>query len=160
MNRHFFLAIVCGLAVVAGVPASADDTDARAKLTGKWQQQGDSPDGVTAWTLQEKDTEIHVIAMHGSEKLADFECNTLGRECKSEDSGHAAKISFWFSGPSLVEMETRGSDVLKRRFSVSDQTGTMDVEVTPIVPAGRPETIHFTRVQESAAQQTQSQPKP
>ncbi len=46
----------------------------------------------------------------------------------------------WFLGPKLVQLETR-------RFSVTDQGDVMQVELIPISPGGKPETVKFRRVQ-------------
>jgi hypothetical protein len=57
----------------------------------------------------------------------------------------------WFNGPKLVEIEARGTEVVKRRFSVTGDGDRMDVETIPIVPAGKSETRHFKRVPPAVA---------
>jgi hypothetical protein len=53
----------------------------------------------------------------------------------------------WFNGDKLVELETKGREVVKRSFAVPQQGDTLEVEVIPIVPEGRTETLHFARAQ-------------
>jgi hypothetical protein len=48
----------------------------------------------------------------------------------------------WFNGPKLVELETRGAQVVKRRFSITGDGDTMDLETIPIVPTGKSEITH------------------
>ena len=100
----------------------ADDATDRVRLGGAWQVEtpaaGQAP---SVWTLQEKGGSIHVTRAEGARTLADFECNTEGRECAIKDSGKQVKVSLWFSGSKLVQLETRGSEVVKRRFSVSNE---------------------------------------
>jgi hypothetical protein len=45
----------------------------------------------------------------------------------------------------LVEMETAGSQVVKRRFTVTGDGDTMELETIPLVPSGSSETTHFKR---------------
>jgi hypothetical protein len=66
--------------------------------------------------------------------------------------GHDVTISLYFNGPKLVEMETRGSEVLKRQFGLVAQGDGMQVELIPIVSDGKPDTQQFKRTQLSAAQ--------
>ena len=68
-------------------------------------------------------------------------------------AGRKSRISMWFNGPKLVEMETKGSQVVKRRFSITGDGDTLDLETIPIAPAGKVETSHFKRVSPVAAKQ-------
>jgi hypothetical protein len=52
----------------------------------------------------------------------------------------------WFNGPKLVELETSGTQVVKRRFSITGNGDTMDLEAIPIAPVGKVETSHFKGV--------------
>ena len=102
--------------------ALADDPANRASLSGTWQVQNEVGKGsASVWVLEKKSDVIHVTNLKGDQKLAISECNTVGRECEIEDSGRQAKVSMWFIGPKLVELETRGEEVVKRRFSIAGQ---------------------------------------
>jgi hypothetical protein len=59
----------------------------------------------------------------------------------------------WHLGPKLVQLETKGNEVIKRRFLVSDQGDTMQVECISIAPDEKTETLTFRRVQTSAQKQ-------
>ncbi len=130
------------LFLFAGVSLATDD-GMREKLTGLWQQT----DGAehTTLTLKDAGDSIH---MNSNELQAaeDFDCNTVGKECAVKVAGHKAKVSMWFNGATLVELETTGSEVVKRRFKVTGDGDTMEIETVAISPAGKNETAHFKRV--------------
>lgn len=128
--------------------AAADNTNERANLIGKWESG--TADG-TGWTIEDKSDTLHLTYLEKGRSEAEFDCNTMGRECEAKESGKDAKVSMWYSGPKLVQMETRGSNVVKRRFSVPEAGDVLEVEVIPIVPGGKPETVRFKRAQVSSA---------
>ena len=94
----------------------ADDTEARGKLAGKWQPADGQKSDYGTWVLEAKETGVRVIQEANGQKVAEYECNTMGRECEMQEDGRSAKVSMWFNGPRLVQMRTRGSEVVKRRF--------------------------------------------
>lgn len=144
MNQRMLISAVI---LSAGVTAFADDTASRSKLIGNWSAQ--TPHA--AWAFDQGTGGLKVVHSEGNDRVSEFECNTSGRECKIKDAGKAATVSMWFSGPKLVQMETRGSDVVKRRFSVIGEGDTLELEIIPVVPAGKPETLQFKRVQATAS---------
>jgi hypothetical protein len=124
--------------VAAGFTAFADDLADRDKLAGNWQ----SPDGAR-WVVDAKADSVHIAEFDHDRKVSDFECNTLGRECAVKDAGKSAKVTMYFNGPKLVVLETRGSEVVKRRFqSTGDQ---LEIETMPLVPQGKSETAKLSR---------------
>jgi hypothetical protein len=133
--------------------AFADDDSSRSKLIGRWQQTGKGEFGST-WALEERPADsIHVTNSSGAQTVAEFECNTEGKECALNGAGRKSRISMWFNGPKLVELETRGSQVVKRRFSIAGDGDTMDLEIIPIAPPGKTETLHFKRASRVTAKQ-------
>jgi hypothetical protein len=52
----------------------------------------------------------------------------------------------YFDGPALVQLMTKGSDVTRRRFAVTGQGDTMEIEVMPIVGADKADTLHLKRI--------------
>lgn len=80
----------------------------------------------------------------------EFDCDTLGRECHVDDAGKQVTVSLWFNGPVLVELETRGSQVTRRRFKPVGDGNGLELETTLISSGGKPETIRFERVQSAA----------
>ena len=121
------------------VAFAADDSD-RAKLTGSWQDNG------TVWVIEDKGATLHLTRSEGSQKVAEFECNVAGRECEGKDSGHKATVSMWFNGAALVQMETKGSEVVKRHFEITPQGDIMELQTVLITPAGPTEKVQFKRV--------------
>lgn len=145
---HIRLMIV--MLALTSVACFADDGADRNKLAGTWNADGG---GGTAWTVHgTKAGGVHLTYTRGAEKLADFECNTEGKECSVRMEGKPVKVSLYFNGPRLVMLETRGDTVVKWRFGVvSDAAGEMEVETMPITPAGKTETVRFKHVDEQAS---------
>jgi hypothetical protein len=145
MNLH-----IAGLAVViAGAAAFAGDAD-RAKLMGGWESQNGTGSNKETWLFEAKGDAVHVTYLQGDKKLAEFECDTDGKDCATKVGGHSAKVSLWFNGPKLVELETRGSEVVKRRFAVAGAGEEMDLEIIPIASDSKAETLHFKRARIAA----------
>jgi len=137
--------------LILGACAFADEYADRVKLIGVWQSQATGgKNGV--WSIKDNGENLHLVYTEGNEKVADFECNTVGKDCKTKVAGHDSTISLYFNGSKLVEMETRGSDILKRRFGVAAQGDQMEVDLIPISGAAKPETQQYKRVQVTAAQ--------
>jgi hypothetical protein len=125
---------------LGSVAFAADD---RAKLNGTWQ----SSNGSETWVLQDKGETWHIAYSQGNQKPAEFDCAADGRDCNVKEAGHSAKVSLYFNGPRLVELETKGTEVIKRRFAIAEQGDLMDVEVIPVVSTTeKPATLHFKRV--------------
>jgi len=57
------------------------------------------------------------------------------------------EVSFWYNGEMLVMMETShgNSRVMKKRWAVSPDGKTLNLEVVHIVPAGNSEKIIYNR---------------
>jgi hypothetical protein len=140
--------VIAGVVMFAAV-ALPQDNEQRAKLSGAWELQ-DAANGQDSrgWSFEPTGDSIHVVHTLGGRTVADFECNTVGKECEIKESGHKAKVALWYSGPKLIELETKGSDVLKRRFAV--QGDAMEMEKIPVVPTGSAETLKFKRGQMAA----------
>ena len=135
-----------GVVLLAGA-AVADDDASRAKLMGSWQMTDAGKDSQT-WSFQEKDNGnvIHVTNVAGPKTMMDFDCDSFGHDCMVKDSGHAAKVSLYYNGPKLVQMETRGSYVCERSFVVTGDGDTMEMVQQIFAPAPKNETLHFKRV--------------
>lgn len=125
----------------------ADGAD-HGNLTGAWESHEDDSSHAN-WMLSVNGDMLHVTRVENSRKLADFQCNTVGRECEIKESGKPMKVSIWFNGPKLVMMETRGNDVVKRRFQAVKDGNEIEVEIIPIVPQGKTELLHLYRASAS-----------
>ena len=137
-----------------GASALADDQSDRQKLIGSWELQGVADNSsASSWTFSPTKNLIRVTQLEGGNKVAEFSCGTEGTACEIKTAGKKATVSMWFNGPLLVEMETKGSDVVKRRFKILSQGDAMELEVIPIVPGGKTETFQFKRAQLAARQE-------
>ena len=141
------------LVLLSGAGALADDQNDRKELIGSWVLQSSAENNqASAWTFSAARNTLQIIQLDGSSKVADFSCRTDGVSCEINTGGKKAQVSMWFNGPRLVEMETIGSDVVKRRFRVLSQGDAMEMELIPIVPRGKTETFEFKRAQSTAQQ--------
>lgn len=134
-----YLAIACFSLLMSA--SAQDSTDA--SYSGTWLLQNDS---TTKWVFEQHGDQIRIQEITASGTVTDYTCNTLGKECDIKDEGrkgHKAKVSLWFNGADLVELETRGSVVVKRRFEFKDGK-EMDLETIPIVPPGKSEKLTFS----------------
>jgi hypothetical protein len=131
------------------VPMWADDVSDRAKLIGSWQRQDDAAKATTVWLLEVKGAALHITESLGDHKVSEFECPPKGADCDGTVEGKKASVSMYYDGSSLVQLVTKGSDVIRRRFTVTEQRDTMEIEAVPIVGADKPETLHLKRMKPS-----------
>ncbi|HLW77349.1 MAG TPA: hypothetical protein VKS01_10195 [Bryobacteraceae bacterium] len=132
-------------ALLASVAWAADGD--RAKIPGKWQSQSDSN---RVLTVEDNGDVIHITRSEGDQKVTEFEC-AIGQECQVKDAGKKVKVSMYYNGPKLIELETRGDEVVKRRFTAGD-ADTMQLEVIPISGDSiKAETVTFKRVSAQAS---------
>lgn len=118
-----------------GAPAIAQD---RPNFSGTWQFDASKSElhnlkiANATWLIEEGDNSIHISESEGGKsKKLELKCTTDGKECEASDK---AKASFWYNGPMLVEMETRGDHVIRYRIKISEDGKSMSVEMTHIVP--------------------------
>src|SRR4051812_2824135 len=128
------LRFVAAALILCGACA-ADDRADREKLWGTWTSTQGTEKGAPASIILKGDgTTVHVTTTQGTETLSDFECNTMGKQCKVKSAGRDATVTMYFNGPRLVELETNGKEVVKRRYHVSDDGTQLELEVMPIAP--------------------------
>jgi len=137
-------------ALLLGVPVLADDGSARAQLIGTWQQQDAAGKGISVWVVETKPNSLHITNSQGDQKLSEIDCKPTGAECEGTASGKKTKVTMYFNGPTLVQLETVGSDVTKRQFTVKEQPDVMEIEVMPIIGNAKSETLHLKRMPLSA----------
>jgi hypothetical protein len=139
--------------VSLGMAALADDQSDRQKLIGSWHQEAAAQNSsASSWTFSSAPNSIRITQLDGTNKVAEFACGTEGASCEIKTAGKKATVSLWFNGPRLVELETKGSEVIKRRFMILPNSDVMEMEVIPILPGGTPERLQFNRVELSARQ--------
>ncbi len=149
-------AFLYGFAAVATMAAlyplprlKADDKteEDRAHLIGSWVQNG----GSQGWVIDGSSDKLHVTETENSSPVAEFQCNTDGHDCDVKIGGHKASVSMYYNGSALVQFETRGGQIVKRRFSVLPSGNAMKVEVTPMTGAKtQTEELEFNRSQSPA----------
>ena len=144
MWKHGIGTLALGLGLV--LLATADELVERTKLVGFWKLQGSPGSGLErAWMITSIGAELQMTQIEGDKVVSKFKCATKGGPCEATSDGHKAAISMWYNGAKLVEMETRGSEILKRRFGVLAQGDVMEVETIPIIPSGKSEIYRFQR---------------
>ena len=121
--------------------------DPRDQLLGSWQAQ-DAKDQET-WSFEDVHGDMKIKRSMNGATVFEATCNTMGRECQAKDGGKTAKFSLWFNGGTLVLMETRGSDVWKRRFEATPD-GTLTLETIAINPPSKAESVHYRRLDVAA----------
>jgi hypothetical protein len=92
-------------------------------------------------TITQKDSSI-ALAETGGQSV---ECSISGKECASKE----VKVSFWFNGPKLVEMEYKGhaGHARKRRLTLADDGKSLRMEVIPITPEGAASLLAYDKAQ-------------
>lgn len=131
-----------GAACVFSVGGAFAQSAPEPSYTGTWRLQSDNS---VKWILDQHDDTIRLQEVDGTGTIADETCNTLGKECEIKESGRHTKVTFWFNGPKLVELETRGDTVLKRRFDITNNGSALEVEQISIVPPGKTGKLVFAR---------------
>ena len=133
MQRIQCLAACFGLAVFATFAYGQD----RPNFTGNWQLDSSKSElhnvklSDATWAIQESDNNIQLTLNEGGKAVV-LKCTTDGKDCSA--SGEKAKASFWYNGPMLVEMETKGDHVTRYRLKLSDDGKTLRVETNSLVP--------------------------
>ncbi len=110
----------------ASLPLIADTQSDRASLVGTWNEHG----GTHGWVIESSAKGLHMTQLDASAPIADFTCATDGHDCDIKISGKKGKVSLYYNGSALIQMETKGDLITKRKFTI-DGDG-LKVEVTPM----------------------------
>jgi hypothetical protein len=134
--RNAATLLACSALAVMTLPLAAQED--RPNLSGTWQYDSSQSQlhsvniaGAT-WVINEDDSSIQITENETGDKKVQLKCTTDGKECKL--SGEKATASFWFNGPMLVEMESKGDHVTRYRMKLSADGKTLTVDSTSIVP--------------------------
>ncbi len=134
--RNAATLLACSALAVFSLPLLAQD---RPNLSGTWQFDSSKSElhtvkvGGATWVINEDDSSIQISESEdGAAKKTELKCTTDGKQCKV--SGDKATASFWYNGPMLVEMESKGDHVMRYRMKLSDDGKTLTVDTTSIVP--------------------------
>jgi hypothetical protein len=134
--RNAATLLACSALAVLTLPLAGQD---RPNLSGTWQFDSSKSElhtmtvaGAT-WVINEDETSIQITESEGGAgRKTELKCTTDGKECKI--SGAKATASFWYNGPMLVEMESKGEHVTRYRMKLSADGKTLTVDTTSIVP--------------------------
>jgi hypothetical protein len=127
------------LAGVFAGPAFGQTSNVQPDVSGTWI----GPTGKII--LTQKDGSLRVQSFNGDKSAADYTCNLDGRECAVKEAGRPEKVMVYFNGPKLVEIKEHGNDSEKRRFTLSADGKTLQVEMIPLSSEQKPETLTFQR---------------
>ena len=123
--------------VLAAFAIGACGQDTKPNLSGKWQlNAAKSQTKLTAmsWTIEQKGSAIHLVsvtkAADGNEKTTEFRCTTDGKECLVD----GIKISLYYAGATLVEMQVSADVVSKTTMKLASDGKSVSVDVSYIVP--------------------------
>jgi hypothetical protein len=146
IKTYIGLMLLVGAAVLfrvaaSGTTASADDFSDREKLMGSWLPE--AGDATAHWTFIHQGDSVKITQMENGNKIAEFSCSTDGKNCDVKGAAKKTTVSLWYNGAKLVVLETKGTDVLERKFTPSDDS--LEVELIPMVPSGKTETVKFKR---------------
>lgn len=139
--------------LLLAIPLKADT---KPSLTGDWQldaAKSQASEGKTVTlTIDNSSAKVKMVQVvrdkDGKEMTYEFTCEAGGGECQFDDAGHKAKVTLWYSGPSLVVLTTDGpkedaSD--EWTFKVSPDQKTLTLELEHIDPQGKVETLVFNK---------------
>ena len=115
-------------------------------MSGTWVENGNSASKIV---FAEKGDKIQVRETDGDKVLADYSCSLSGTQCKIKEDGRDVNVMIYYNGSKLVEITERGNDVQKRRFSLSQDGKTMQMEIIPLSSAGRTITRTYQKEQDS-----------
>jgi hypothetical protein len=147
VTRIAVAALVFG---VVSVPLALSQSASEPDLSGNWVDSSNASDKIT---IQEKGNKIQVHETDGDKVTADYTCSLSGQQCESKEDGHSAKVMIYYNGSKLVEITERGSDVSKRRFSLSKDGNTMSVEIIPVSSEGNTTTRTYQKQDAQVANQ-------
>jgi hypothetical protein len=130
--------LACSVLAVLTLPLAGQDD--RPNLSGTWQTVA----GAT-WVINQDESSIQITESEdAASKKTERKCTTDGKECKI---GGKATASFWYNGPMLVEMESKGDRVTRYRMKLSDDGKTLTVDATSIVPKSTQDDVLVFRKQ-------------
>jgi len=129
---------------IVSLPLLADAQSDRDGLIGTWTENG----GAHGWVIANGAKGLHMTQLEASAPIADFTCATDGHDCDIKISGKKAKVSMYYNGAALIQLETKGDAITKRKFTINGNG--LKVEVTPMTDKPVTEERQFDRGQATA----------
>jgi hypothetical protein len=116
-------------------------------FSGKWQANAEKSQfhsgqaSAVSLTIEQKDASIHVVKTmktgNGKESITEFTCTTDGKDCDAK----GVKVSLWYDGTSLVEMDIADNLVVKTSMTLDENAKTISATVTYISPQAEPDKL-------------------
>jgi len=135
--RHSVASCACFVGLFA-FTAAAQNT--KPNFSGNWQLNSGKSElhsGKTTGeklTIQQKGASIHVVrtatTSDGKQIVTEFNCTTDGKDCDAKGT----KISLWYDGQDLIEMDIGSDVVTKTRMSLSSDGKSINCETSFISP--------------------------
>ena len=123
--------------------ATASGQQGKPDFSGKWQSADGSEKAVTL-DIQQKNGSIHVVRTSqsgGKDSKFEFNCTTDGKDCEVAGT----KVSLWYEGSSLVEMDVSDAAVLTTKLTL-DSPGSISVTVTHMSPKADKENFVLRKI--------------
>jgi hypothetical protein len=132
------------------------NADDKPTLTGNWELDAASSqalDGKTmTLTIDNSSSTVKMTQVvherDGKEATYQFTCAAGGGECEFDDAGHKAKVTLWYSGPSLVVLTTDGpkeDSSNEWTLKLSPDSKTLTLLLEHIEPEAKSETLVFNK---------------
>jgi hypothetical protein len=142
--RYAGISFICVFGLLA---ATASGQQSKPNFSGRWQANGEKcqlhsgkASAVTI-TIEQKAASIHVLKTmktgDGKESITEFTCTTDGKDCAAK----GVKVSFWYDGASLVEMDIGDDLVVKTSMTLDESGKTISANVTYISPQVEPDKL-------------------
>jgi hypothetical protein len=141
-NAGIFFMCIFGLLTIAAI-----GQESKPNFSGKWQinaeksQHHGGKASVVNLNIEQKGSSIHVLktvkAGDGKESATEFTCTTDGKDCEAK----GVKISLWYNGASLVEMDVSDDLVATTSMTLGADAKTMNVTIKYISPQAEADAI-------------------
>jgi hypothetical protein len=146
--RHTTVSVICLAAFFA---ASAVGQEAKPNFSGTWKldasksQVHSGKPLIVSVTIEQKDSAIHIArrikAADGTETTVQYTCTIDGKDC---DAPAVGKVSFFFDGPALIEMDV-SDDQISRMIMTLDDRQTICASVSYMFPKANSDALVFDK---------------
>jgi hypothetical protein len=135
--RYAEISFICIFGLLA---ATATGQQSKPNFSGKWQANAEKSQFhsgracVANLTIEQEGASIHVVramkADNGKDSVTEFTCKTDGKDCDAK----GVKVSLWYDGASLVEIDVAGDLVTKTSMTLGENAKTISATVAYISP--------------------------
>lgn len=142
--HYYGIPFICTFSLLA---AALNGQQSKPDFSGKWQANSEKSElhsgkaSAVSLVIEQKNPSIHVLktirAANGKESIIDITCTTDGKDCDAK----GVKVSLWFDGASLVEMDVSDDTVVKTSMTLDNNAHTISAKITYISPQGEADKI-------------------